>query len=647
MSANIYYCDTFLNALSNSYPAGTYVRTLGFASVGDGGAAIYKVLPEVKVSQGDTIVSGASVAGVSFNYVNGQFYNWADKVFCLVPQNGLVYAEQFGVFPGNEIHCQSNTDMLNKAVGYTSENGLRLSFASKGIYYFSSKIIIKSNLFIDGNDAVLAIYGNAATKEIKIFDMSSNTDLQHNVTIRNLTLAGRTNKDNDFADQAFHVCIDGFTLRNVSLKNFNFGIHTYGRGAGAYEVPEIPNKNWLIDNCIITDTVTGLMLSEIDGLTVKNSKISCRPDRTDLDHCIYMSANCLNVHVTNTVLCDVSGDAIHKSFAATPNVDRADISKNHFYTDLTINNADSALLFAYISENVMCDNVFATDVNVALEISGADNCIVSNSHIEQTKTTGGKPVMIAVIDACKCWVQNSYISSVGRQRVCTPIDTNSYYYQMCTRTDIPVNTIRDSDGKIIGTKTKNHRRMFIGENFDIPNHWFKFTGCKMVSYYGWDYYFIEGYNEVLNENRTPSLSQYGEYWDNCVFEDNTDQVLFRLYCINDLPGGMTVRNSLLSHKTGALKSPFRFWCQRKISNTENSICSICNNCLYAEYYKVLPWIRLENNIFIDFGKSDKWDGNYLYLTAGDLLSVNQAKQLSNSYYNNCYRNVDLSFVPIK
>jgi|GEM_PF-6782446 len=652
MSVNVNYCDTFLNALTNAYTAGDYVRTLGFASVGDGGAAMYKVSSDVL---SDDVLSDAiscTVADTLFNYVVGNFYTSNSHFFQLVPQYGKVYAEQFGVLPDDVAFAADNIKMLNRAVAYAAQNACVLTFASKGTYYVNpSSITAKSGMHIDGNGATLHIIGDSENDEDYI-ELFSSSSVVNNISIRNITLVGRkTSATAGYLDQGIHIQCSNLTVKNVRFKCFEFALHTYGGSSvGTYEVqgdgeyatktyviPEIPNKNWLIDGCSIADTATGLMLSEIDGLTVKNSKISCITDLTDLYHCIYMASNCLNVRVTNTILCDVSGDAIHKSFAATHNVDRADISKNHFYTDLTIHNADSALDIGIISQNVMCDNVFATEVEIVLQLSGADNCIISNSNFSQTRSSKERRAFIYAEKACNCWLQNSYVYYEGRHRV-----TNQY-----------------QQGGFLETmfENKKHRRMFIGPEFKIPNHWFKFTGCEFKSDYPHcETYFTEGFSVALNDETYLLKTQYGEFWDNCIFETNKIVVedededkakakaMLILHCINDVYGGITLRNSFLTQKKVVPLHPFMFCCTPKYK--ENG-CTVCKNCLFDENNKLLPCVRLENDVFNDFGNVDEWDKSYIYNDDGGFSSVDEAIRLSNSYFFNCYRNSGTSFVQLE
>ena len=147
-------------------------------------------------------------------------------------------------------------------------------------------------------------------------------------------------------------------------------------------------------------------------------------------------------------------------------------------------------------------------------------------------------------------------------------------------------------------------------------------------------------------------TQYGEFWDNCIFQTNKIVVededkakaMLILHCINDVYGGITLRNSFLTQKTVVPQHPFIFCCTPKYK--ENG-CTVCKNCLFDENNKLLPCVRLENNVFNDFGNVDEWDKSYIYNDDGGFSSVDEAIRLSNSYFFNCYRNSGASFVQLE
>lgn len=359
-------------------------------------------------------------------------------------------------------------------------------------------------------------------------------------------------------------------------------------------------------------------------MVIKDSDISCYTTSDDTAHCVYLSSNCSNVRVAGCSLREVSGDAIHKVYSGS---DKFDLSKNHFYTDLSIHNADSALDIGFISQNVMCDNVFATEVDVALQLSAADNCIVSNSYFGQHEESSKSTTFIYAGKACNCWLQNSYAYYKGQHRV-------TYEYQ---------------ESNMLSTvfKDKKHRRMFIGPDFDIPNHWLKFTGCEFFSTYKIaNRYFGEGYESVVDSKRqkAPFLSQYGEYWDNCSLFVATEQEVFGLNCINDLPGGINIRNSYLENielEDRDQLAPFTVVCKR--TNRDNNYCkNVCpvypDSCILSAFGKIYPWIRFENN-FYAFNFSLNWACNdwSQYIVPISAVSVEQFVKSTGSYSSDCYK----------
>ena len=166
----------------------------------------------------------------------------------------------------------------------------------------------------------------------------------------------------------------------------------------------------------------------------------------------------------------------------------------------------------FISENVMCDNVFGTGLRYLVHLSAASNCIVSNSSLTVDRDTFDRPnaenqsqidtinpnLGLYVESACSCWFQNSFLSTNGRQRATSYTTGESYYRNM---------SIKPDDSTDENFVDKRYMRNFIGENFDIHNHWFKFTGCEFKTTKQDEYYFPEAFGV--------SKTVFHEYWDNC------------------------------------------------------------------------------------------------------------------------------------
>ncbi|MBQ3498295.1 MAG: hypothetical protein IJA87_04105 [Clostridia bacterium] len=674
---SINFTSSLVEAMDASYTEGTFVRTLGFFAPGDGGAAVYRVTGNVSEPIADKAIQ---YTDFTLYCSDGKFHLAPDanhptrSVFQLIPRNNTVYAEQFGVMPGDELYSEHNQTMLGRAAMYTSSKGYILKFASKGTYYFAGGISLFDNTNIDGDGATLRFVGNSSGETF--FHTPGTVE---NIHFSNISFIGRRTADNGYGDQFLYSRVENLVMKNVSLKNFAYGLRTYSIIiAEDYALPPILNKNWLIEDCSITDTVMGLQLSEIDGITIKDSTITSiypksfpvgtkgendsydgydYPEAYIFDklgglHNIYMSANCLNVRLNNVMMGNVTGDAIHKAYAvnqehANETYIRFDKSKNHFYTDISVHKCNAPVNMGFISENVMCDNVFGTNLRYLVHLSAASNCIVSNSSLTvdrlpfNRKGTMVNPnTGLYVHSACSCWFQNSYLSTNGNQRVGSH-DTEDVYYRLMN-IKFPENTLANVDDK-------KHRRIYIGSDFSIPNHWFKFTGCKMVSENVLkNYYFYEDINRVAHsDNAVPNTYQFGEYWDNCSLDTATSEDLFYMYCINDLPGGLTVRNSYINATKGTSKTPFRICCWDKNCADENNVCELNKYCLYAKYGKYFSWLHLENAVFKGFTNSyNRYGWDYVIAYGKSLSEINQAVKFSNTYGYKCYKLVGETYQPL-
>jgi len=380
----------------------------------------------------------------------------------------------------------------------------------------------------------------------------------------------------------------------------------------------------------------GINCSELDGFVIKNSSIGCRLDATKNNHCVYLSSNCSNVRITSSIIHNVSGDAIHKAYPVSLTDRKADISKNHFYTDLSINDADSALDIGIISQNVMCDNIFATEVKIILQLCGADNCIVSNSYFGQHEESTKSTTFIYAQNSCNCWMQNSYVKYNGKHRVTYEDQESEYLSHMF------------ADDK--------HRRLYIGPDFDIPNHWFKFTGCEIESIYGSESkYFAEVFNEVGYSS--PDKSQFGEYSDNCSYSFNRSTEIYRILAINNMFGGITYRNCYMKNMSASKNQPpFGHLCHLEDAGEkfDEHICPYNDSvaCVLLKNNKKYPWMHFENNIYDSFSLyyyKNSWD--YYFKSFKEKLAQNrltneQAATLLGAYSSNCYNFIDNNFQKI-
>jgi len=277
----------------------------------------------------------------------------------------------------------------------------------------------------------------------------------------------------------------------------------------------------------------------------------------------------------------------------------------------------------------MCDNIFATEVKIILQLCGADNCIVSNSYFGQHEESTKSTTFIYAQNSCNCWMQNSYVKYNGNHRVTYKDQESEYLSHMF------------ADDK--------HRRLYIGPDFDIPNHWFKFTGCEFESTYALNSCY---YEEVFGDGYySPPKSQYGEYLDNCSITIKTSSEMFRLLPVNDLFGGITYRNCYLKNISDSKNQPpFRMWCKypalSDVSPCESNTCPVNPSFACALYAtgKKYPWIRFENNIFDNFMYPVNNISWYLLLKGGKPKNTThnappkeRVPNYLNAYFSNGYK----------
>lgn len=644
---NIIYAETFFNdVLFNSEYSDsayrneqnpTYIKTLGFYTAGDGGAAVYKVVNNQFTTDwvNDRDYNQVTKKNSTENdivFYFGQGYLWQynlDYAFQLVPQNDKVIAEQIGILPDDEEFARFNRRLINVGFYYTTQNGYVFEFSAGKTYCITPyRIAIRSNMIVEGNNAQIVVVNYDIGKQ-GIFCCETP---KHSIIIRNLNIKGRivkipkkvkdevTNEETTVEvdgneDSAFHCCGSNFVLRNVNVDWFSYAVQSFTQSYPneAYAVPEIVNQNWLIDNCIINNTVMGLQISEVDGIMVKNSRIYSQLSVDDRDHNLYLSSNCSNIRVNNTTLGHVNGGAIHKHYALDNEPYLADFSRNQFYTDIVMHDADHCMKFGLISENIISDSILATQINRLLGLSSSWNCIISNCNLSQTrhKTIDDASTFIYVENASHFWMQNSDVYYIGSHRTTKELNNESYYKKMCE-------------------EYPGSKRAFIGENKDIASFLFKFTGCKIGS--------IDLDTFPILQLWLNSKSTLSEYWDNCIWNLKfSRENLFKIQCINSLLSGFTMRNCYLKNLSSPKEAPFRYCCSYK-KGLENGICKIHTDCFYANTGKCFPWLRFENTVF-DYFSGFSTENNWEYLLQTNKSSITSAEsaKLSNSYVSNCYK----------
>ncbi|MBQ3602370.1 MAG: hypothetical protein IJA02_00855 [Clostridia bacterium] len=659
---NIIYAETFFNdvLLNSQYSDSayrneqnpTYIKTMGFYTSGDGGAAVYKVVNNQFTTDwvNDRDYNQVTKKNSTENdivFYFGQGYLWQynlDYAFQLVPQNDKVIAEQIGILPNDEGFARFNRRLINVGFYYTTQNGYVFEFSAGKTYYITPYVILlHSNTVIEGNNAQIKVIEYDSGQQ-DIFQCQNSRD---NILIRNLNIKGRivkipkkvkdeeTNEEtmvevDGNEDNAFHCCVKNFVLRNVNVDWFSYAFHSFTQNNASsgddseFFVPEIINKNWLIDNCTVNNTGMGLNISEIDGIIIKNSRIYSQLSVDDRDHNLYLSSNCSNIRVNNTTLGHVNGGAIHKHYALDNEPYLADISRNQFYTDIVMHDADHCMKFGLISENIISDSILATQINRLLGLSSSWNCIISNCNLSQTRHIANlddASTFIYAENASHFWMQNSDVYYIGSHRTTKELNNESYYKKMCE-------------------EYPGSKRAFIGENKDIASFWFKFTGCN----FGSTFTELEEYFNGFNDCKV----KLGEFFDNCILSFNPSQEVFRFSEINSLLSGLTLRNCYMTNKNSeSSQPPFVFLCTFPVATDECEVAKcplqVTRGCELYKKGKSFPWLHFENNIYNSFGYLNRTSWYYYLKTSLPDGSThyrptnNQTGTFIGAYSSNCFR----------
>lgn len=144
---------------------GSFARTMGYYSVNDGGAGIYKI----RAITNDDVVDEGSIIEMADNNLVAELID-----------NGVVNAKQFGA-KGDEI--TDDTQKIKNAITYCTSNNKKL-FLDKSTYLISSTLEITSNNFILECLGTLKITSNITLLKVKGRDL--------NIKIEKLLSTNRT-----------------------------------------------------------------------------------------------------------------------------------------------------------------------------------------------------------------------------------------------------------------------------------------------------------------------------------------------------------------------------------------------------------------------------------------------------------------------
>ena len=249
-------------AASTNLVNGSYARTLGYHSVNDGGAALYKVKNTGTADTGEVIALAGSL-------------------FAHLVYNDSVTVEQFGAY-GDGTHddqsainlaMQSDATVINFTKGKTYairgyEDG-QAEGGSTGLYE-TTGIVIPSHKIVDLNEATVQIITNTR-QNYNAFTLSQVSD----VVIQNGNIIGdvdtHTGATGEFGYGVAIKTSSDIVLRNLyCAKHWGDGINLH---VHATATPLLQNNNVLIENCICEDNRRqGMSVITGNGITVRDCK---------------------------------------------------------------------------------------------------------------------------------------------------------------------------------------------------------------------------------------------------------------------------------------------------------------------------------------------------------------------------------------
>ena len=226
-------CYDTINDLktSTNMVNGSYVKTLGYHTINDGGSSIYKVR---NITNKDNV-----------NEMNLIALNNSSLVAELIVSDNTINVKQFGAY-GDSTHDDSNA--FNYGIEFLNSNGGGTLYIPDGDYKISSTITGKENVNVIGQNM----------RKTHLI----NDGLNYLFNYKNANLNGLIIKNlNCTSNNKYGVCF-GFgstltaynsailTIENILIQNFNTGIYGGLVPAGVGLFDSILNNIW-INNCSI------------------------------------------------------------------------------------------------------------------------------------------------------------------------------------------------------------------------------------------------------------------------------------------------------------------------------------------------------------------------------------------------------------
>lgn len=360
-----------------------YVKTMGYAEIGDEGSAEYYVrtITNVDVIDGYTII---------------QLENFPTLVAeIIIPE--ILNVHQFGIFGDGETDV---TTRLQKAFTHNC-------YLPSGTYLISDRIGINNHLLYgDGiGHSIIKLKNNSTFENTAIFRQDNGDDLH----IHDLTLDG--NKTNNNVDTKYMLSLIGcsnINIHDVEFKNsygsctrFNDSINinikdcifnntTGTSGATAPAIYGNPVKYLTVDNCSCEHIGDHFAYIACDDLTkstenviIKNCSINtCGEDDLTGGYGVAIYSNSKDVIISNCIIKNCKGGiqvSSHGEVDIAPQnvlVNKCIISTNSLDGVYTTGSTNHNVNFLTITDCLIHDNT-----QDALDLRKANNVIVANSQL--------------------------------------------------------------------------------------------------------------------------------------------------------------------------------------------------------------------------------------------------------------------------
>ena len=237
--------------LATNLTNGSYVKTMGFYNINDGGSSVYKIRTKEENETADEMFT----IDVYNSTLIAEFVNTNNKINII----------QVGIDDSSDITSKLN----NLFTKLTNMPIYEINFNKDSVYTLEGQININGDYKINGNNATIEFYTKPNNTNLRIFNVTSDNIID----IENLNIDG-SNIDQDQWDitsaselnirRAFYITSKNITLRNVNIINlWGNGVQCYG-----YDAVTLENCNFnkIGGGFYYTDSQTGANDFFGDGL---------------------------------------------------------------------------------------------------------------------------------------------------------------------------------------------------------------------------------------------------------------------------------------------------------------------------------------------------------------------------------------------